>query len=50
MSHKTIYMGISANKLKGGVSLENISAYVEKTMKNMLKKQQKRKTLNVIGM
>ena len=33
MSHKTVYMGISANKLKGDVCLENISAYVEKTMK-----------------
>lgn len=33
MSHKTVYMGISANKLKGDVCLKNISAYVDKTMK-----------------
>lgn len=50
MSHKTVYMGISADKLKGDITLENISAYVEKTMKNMLRKQPKKKILSVIGM
>lgn len=32
MSHKTVYMGIPANELKGDISLERVSSYVEKTM------------------
>lgn len=30
MSHKTVYMGVPANELKGDISLERVSSYVEK--------------------
>ena len=45
MSHKTVYMGISANKLKGSVSLENISAYVEKTMRKYVEETAKEENI-----
>ncbi len=32
MSHKTVYMGIPADELKGDISIERVFSYVEKTM------------------